>query len=179
MSSTLQSGPRNTRELLVSFIDLSSYTRDAHRTDEATLADRVDAYYELVAGRVQSVGGVVVKFIGDGTLLVFPTEQADAAVQALIGLKTDVDARMKEVGWESRLVVKVHAGTVVAGGYGAAGAKTFDVIGDTVNVAARLQTRGFAVSPQVFRLLSKEQRQLLKKHTPPVLYIPVDEHRPG
>jgi class 3 adenylate cyclase len=82
---------------------------------------------------------------------------------------------MAATKWESRLVVKAHCDVVIAGDFGAHDDKRFDIIGNAVNVAARLETRSFALSPQVFRRLSPTVRQRLKKHTPPVTYIPIED----
>jgi adenylate cyclase len=178
--NALGSEPRAARELLVVFVDLSTYTQDARRTaDDLRLADIVDAYYERVSAAVRAAGGNVVKFMGDGALLVFPTERADAAVTALLELTVSIGRWLEGERWESRLVVKAHAGTVIAGGFGGSGDKSFDVIGDAVNVAARLQTRAFALSADAFRLLSPEARKRFKKHTPPITYIPVEDRHPS
>jgi adenylate cyclase len=172
---------RASRELVICFLDLSTYTMDARRTaDDGRLADIIDGYYERVAERTRGAGGTVVKFIGDGALLVFSASRADDAVAALLDLKADTDAWLAGLRWESRLVVKAHAGTVVAGPFGASDDKRFDVLGDEVNVAARLQTRTLAISAQAFRLLSPPLRQRFKKHTPPITYIRVEErHAPN
>jgi adenylate cyclase len=167
---------RTSRELLICFLDLSTYTLDARRTaDDGRLAGIIDGYYERVAASTHAGGGTVVKFIGDGALLVFPPERADDAVTALLDLKAGTDAWLAGMGWESRLVVKAHAGPVVAGPFGARDDKRFDVLGDEVNVAARLQTRTLAISAQAFRLLSPDLRKRFKKHTPPITYIRVEE----
>jgi adenylate cyclase len=170
-------GPREPRELVLVFIDLSTFTMDARRVDDAHLAEVVADYYERVGAHVAAGGGTVVKFIGDGALLVFPPARADDAVGALLSLKQEVDAWLAGERWDSRLVVKVHCGTVIAGLFGARdrGEERFDVIGTEVNVAARLPTRGFALSPQAFRRLTAGARRRFKKHTPPVTYIPVEE----
>jgi adenylate cyclase len=165
---------REERAYVIVFLDLSVFARDAARRTELEIADIIDSYYERVAERTNAAGGTVVKFIGDGALLAFPTERADDAVDALLGLRAEIDRWLAEAGWLSRLMVKAHAGTVIAGDYGARGAKRFDVIGNVVNVAARLP-RPFHVTPQVFRLLSSEGRTRLKKHTPPITYIPIDD----
>jgi class 3 adenylate cyclase len=171
---------RAPRELVIVFLDLSSYTMDARCTaDDARLADIIDGYYERVATHAREGSGTVVKFIGDGALLVFPPDKADDALRALLDLKSDVDAWLTKIGWSSRLVVKAHCGTVVAGGFGPKGEKKFDVIGDEVNVTARLQTRSFGMTAQVFRQLSPESRKRFKKHTPPILYIPIEDKRPS
>ena len=172
--------PRAERALIIAFVDLSTFAVDARRVaDEARLADIVDAYYELVAVAVHRAGGRVVKFMGDGALLAFDPTRADEAVTALLDAKRDVDEWASRERWDSRLVVKVHTGKVIAGPFGARGDKRFDVIGDAVNVAARLQTRSFALSAETFRLLSPAARKMFKKHTPPILYIPLDAARPS
>ena len=53
-----------------------------------------------------------------------------------------------------------------------------DVYGSTVNFGAVLPSTGFAMTPQVFRKLEPETRQLFKKHTPPMTYIPVEAPHP-
>ncbi len=166
---------RAPRELVITFLDLSTFTQDARGEDDARVADVMDSFYERIVMHVAPAGGRAIKFIGDGALIVFPPDRADDAIAALLALKEDVDAWMATERWTSRLVVKVHCDTVIAGDFGAKDDKRFDVIGNAVNVTARLQTRSFAISPQVFRLLSPEVRRRLKKHTPPVTYIPIED----
>ena len=178
--TTIQAEPRAARELLIVFVDLSTYTQDARRTnDDARVADVIDAYYERIADGTREAGAQILKFMGDGALLVFPRDRADDAVAALLETKDSIDCWLAGERWESRLVVKAHAGTVVAGGFGARGEKRFDVMGDEVNVAARLLTRSFAISAQAFRLLSPDTRKRFKKHTPPITYIPVEDRHPS
>src|ERR1700722_4157548 len=98
---------RTSRDLIICFLDLSSYTLDARRTaDDGRLAGIVDGYYERVSERTRAAGGEVVKYIGDGALLVFPTASADDAVAALLGLKAETDTWLTTMDWDSRLVVK-------------------------------------------------------------------------
>jgi len=174
-------GARDPRDLVIVFLDLSTFTLDARCTDDARLAEFVSDYYERVGRHASLAGGAVVKFIGDGALLVFSPARADDAIAALFALKHEVDAWLGREGWGSRLVVKVHSGTVIAGSFGGhgAGQDRFDVIGSEVNVAARLPTRSFAISPQAFRLLSPTGRRRFKKHTPPITYIPVEDRHPA
>ena len=143
--------------------DLSTFTVDARGTDDARLAELVADYYQRV---------------GDGALVVFDPDRADDAVVALLELKQDVDGWLAREGWSSRLLVKVHSGQVIAGSFGARAQERFDIIGSEVNVAARLQTRAFALSAQVFRLLSPAGRQRFKKHTPPIMYIRIEDRHP-
>lgn len=117
---------------------------------------------------------MLVKPIGDAVLAAFDAEAVDAGVSALLDLKADVDAWLPSVGWrDSRLVVKAHFGPVVAGPFGVP--PRFDVVGDTVNTAATLEARQFALSADAFRRLSPTLRKRFKKHTPPVTYIRVED----
>ena len=150
---------RAPRELIITFLDLSFFTKDAGaKGDDERVADIIDAYYERVAEHVAPAGGSAIKFIGDGALVVFPPDRADDAVVALLALKRNVDVWLATEGWESRLIVKAHCDVVIAGEFGAKGNKHFDVIGNAVNVAAKLPTRSFVLSPQVLRLLSPSVR---------------------
>lgn len=166
--------------LLVIFTDFTRYAAEAQRRDDAELANVMDAYYQLASKTVRGAGGRIVKFIGDATLAVFPADAADRGVLALLQLKDAADRLMIDRGWECRLTAKAHFGPVVAGEFGAAADRRFDIIGKTVNVAARLEASGVALSVEAFRQLGPDARQRFKKHTPPVTYIRVeDPHHHG
>nr|HEX4312956.1 adenylate/guanylate cyclase domain-containing protein [Kofleriaceae bacterium] len=167
---------RAVRRMVISFVDIAGFARGAERVDDDRLAELLDRYYERVGVAAADGGGTLVKLIGDGALLVFPVASADAAVEALLALRADVPAMFD--GWHCELVVKVHAGDVVCGPFGARGDKRFDVIGGDVNLAARLPTRSFALSAEAFRCLSPARRARFKKHTLPITYLPSEDRRP-
>lgn len=169
---------RDEVHLVVAFIDLSGYALQSTRVADDELATVIDGYYELVASRITAAGGRVVKFIGDGALAVFDVADADTGIRTLLALKDDIDRYLDARGWGCRANIKVHTGPVIAGPYGAADDKRFDVIGKTVNTAAMLDSAGVALSAEAFRTLSPETRQRFKKHTWPTTYIRVeDPHR--
>jgi class 3 adenylate cyclase len=164
--------------LLIAFLDLSRFSAQTRRLDDAALAEVVDEFYERVAAAVTGAGGRVVKFMGDAALVVFPADHADDGVGMLLGLKGEIDDWLASIGWECRLAVRAHVGTVMAGAYGGAGDKRFDVIGSEVNTAAMLEGGGVSLSVAAFRQLGRELRTRFKKHTAPVTYIRVeDPHR--
>jgi class 3 adenylate cyclase len=170
---------RAARRLLIAFVDITGYTQFAERTADHELAELMDRYYERIGELVGRAGGTFVKPIGDGALIVFPPERADEAVDALLELRDDVCALCSAAGWPGTLVVRVHAGEVVCGPFGARAEKRFDIMGREVNLTARLPTRGFALSAEAFRCLSPEGRARFKKHTLPITYIPVADRRPS
>jgi class 3 adenylate cyclase len=164
--------------LVIAFLSLNGYTVQASKLPDATVADTVNDYYELVDGHVIEAGGHVVKFIGDGALVVFPMERADSGICALLDLKTAVDRWYADRDWSCRMVVRVHAASVIAGPFGSGANTRFDVIGNAVNIAATVRTNGVALTAEAFRKLSEESRKRFKKHTPPVTYIPSEDRHP-
>jgi class 3 adenylate cyclase len=164
--------------LLISFVDLSRFRVDSERLTDRELAALVDELYTRVSARIVGAGGAVVKFMGDAALIVFPESLVNEGVLALLELQEETDAWLRERGWDSRLIVKAHFGTAVAGPFGPRADRRHDVIGGAVNLAATLPTRSFALSAQAFRKLSPEVRRRFMKHTPPITYIPVGSQRP-
>lgn len=167
---------RTEKALLIVFADLTRFMVNSRGTPDAALAEMLDGYYRHAEGAVAAAGGRMVKFMGDAFLAIWPEERAGTGVVALPGLKRDIDAWWTERGWDSRLVVKAHFGRVVAGPFGAE--ERFDVIGNEVNVAATLPARTVSLSADAFRCLESGERKAFKKHTPPVVYIPVHDPRP-
>ena len=163
--------------LLIAFADLTRFMAQSQRVNDTDLADTLDAFYECVAARVEKAGGRVVKFIGDAALVVFAEDAVDRGVEALLEVKDAVDDLMERRRWDCRLAVKAHFGTTVAGPFGAAGAKRFDVIGKAVNTAATLEGSGVTLSVAAFRKLSPELRRRFRKHTPPITYIRLEDPR--
>ena len=173
------SATRTRTDLLVVFADLTRYQVECSRRSDEEVADALELHYQRVASHTERAGGRFVKPIGDATLMVFPPSAADAAIDALIALRVETDAWFAAHGWrETRLVIKAHLGPVIAGDYGPESDRRFDVIGHHVNTAATLPSRDLALSVDAFRALSPEARKRFKKHTPPVVYIPLDGDRP-
>ena len=129
------------REVTVMFIDIRDFTpyAEAH-TAEDTVA-RLNALFEIVVPAVVEAGGHVNKFLGDGALAVFGapddlTDHADAAVRTAGAIDRLVAARF---GQELRIGIGINTGVVIAGTIGGGGKLEFTLIGDAVNVAARVE----------------------------------------
>jgi class 3 adenylate cyclase len=150
---------RGETPLLVAFLDLTRYVSQSQRVTDGEHADTLDACYECMAKAADGAAGRMVKFFGDGGLMVFEKRRVDRGVAALLELKESVDALMRERGWDCRLTVKAHFGTVVAGPFGVPGAKYYDVIGKAVNTAATLDGAGVTLSVEAFRKLGPELRK--------------------
>lgn len=163
---------RAERALLIAFLDLTRFHSQVGRRSDLEVADLLEAFYERVSAGVTASGGRVVKWMGDGALIVWPEDAVDAGARALLELKEGVDAWMSELGWPCRLQAKAHYGSAVAGPIADS---AFDVIGKAVNTAALMKTHGVSLSPQAFRKLAPETRKAFRKHTPPIRYIRSDD----
>jgi adenylate cyclase len=129
------------REVTVMFVDIRDFTPFAEaNTAEDTVA-RLNALFEIVVPAVVDAGGHVNKFLGDGALAVFGApndiaDHADAAVGAALLIYSLVAERFKDA---LRIGIGINTGKVIAGTIGGAGKLEFTLIGDTVNVAARVE----------------------------------------
>jgi adenylate cyclase len=129
------------RTVTVMFVDVRDFTPFAEaNTAEDTVA-RLNALFEIVVPAVVDAGGHVNKFLGDGALAVFGApnalaEHADAAVSAAVLINRLVAERF---GGELRIGIGINTGVVIAGTIGGGGKLEFTLIGDTVNVAARVE----------------------------------------
>lgn len=129
------------REVTVLFVDIRDFTPFAEaNTAEDTVA-RLNALFEIVVPAVVDAGGHVNKFLGDGALAVFGApnaleHHADAAVRAAMVMQRLVAERFEGA---LRIGIGINTGVVIAGTIGGGGKLEFTLIGDTVNVAARVE----------------------------------------
>jgi len=156
--------------VLVAFADCSRYMQSTKGLSSAELFAALNDFYVLTEDTISAAGGLVVKFMGDAAMVLFPEELADQGVMALLDLKATIDRWLQDRPIAQGLHVNVHFGEATLGRMGRVG--TLDVIGETVHIAATLGSRSFGISQQAFRCLTPEHRQRFHKFSPPVLYIP-------
>jgi class 3 adenylate cyclase len=129
------------REVTVMFVDVRDFTPFAEaNTAEDTVA-RLNALFEIVVPAVVDAGGHVNKFLGDGALAVFgaPNDLADHADSAVRAARLIQRLVAERFGGGLRVGMGINTGVVIAGTIGGGGKLEFTLIGDTVNVAARVE----------------------------------------
>ena len=136
----------------IMFTDIRGFTRLTERFahDPAGLLDVLNAHMKKVLRSIAICGGVVEKFVGDGVMATFgasgghQADHVDRAMAAAIGLIGANEAlnRRYAADWGFRLEVGVGiaTGPVVIGAVGSTDRSELGVLGDVVNVAARLVT---------------------------------------
>ena len=134
------------RTVTVLFADLSGYTAVAERLDHETVKGLTERCLTRLAAEVDRFGGRVDKYIGDNVMAVFGAPVAheddpERAVRASFGMQEAMAELNRgispEFGFELPLRIGVNTGEVLAGHVGEA----YTVVGDAVNVAARLQAQ--------------------------------------
>lgn len=163
MSDLLKHSELSERQILVAFVEIAGYAASSDVVDDMTIATSTDEYYQLVTEKISAAGGVVVKFMGDGALLLFEGEATDMGIRTLIELKKATDKWLRGTSIGHQLLVKAHLGSAVVGQFGVDPSKRFDVIGRAVNITARLRTTPFGMTQAVYQELSEETISLLEE----------------
>ncbi len=161
-------------EVTVMFTDIRDFTGFAERSGARQVVATLNRLFALMVPIIHAHGGHVDKFVGDGLLAVFgaPRRQPDHADQALEAAIKISRTVVNEFGEELALGVGLNSGTVIAGNVGGGGRLEFSVIGDAVNVAARVEaatrTTGdpILISEWTQRLLSKVAAASLQQRAP-------------
>lgn len=139
------SGEAERRQVTVMFCDLVGSTALSGAVDPELLGQMIRRYQDAAAGVIVRFGGFVAKFMGDGILAYFGFPQAfedaaERAVRAAIGILAEVGGIERPDGTPARTRIGIATGLVVVGeivGVGTAQERT--IVGETPNLAARLQ----------------------------------------
>ncbi|MFY9917564.1 MAG: adenylate/guanylate cyclase domain-containing protein [Mycobacterium sp.] len=129
-------------EVTLMFVDVRSFTTLAERLRPIEVVAALNRLFERIVPLVHRHGGHVDKYAGDGLFAVFgaPRRHADHADRALRAALEISDAVRDEFGAALSVGVGLNSGPVVAGNVGGAGRLEFSVIGDAVNIAARVES---------------------------------------
>jgi adenylate cyclase len=150
-------------EVTTVFIDIRGFTRLAERSSAREVVATINRLFERVVPIIHAHGGHVDKYVGDGLLAVFgaPRRQDDHADHALAAALEIEQAVADEFGGKLSIGIGLNSGLVVAGNVGGAGRLDFSVIGDAVNVAARVEAATRQTGDGI--LVSEHTRRLLRR----------------
>lgn len=150
-------------EVTVMFVDIRDFTSVADGIAPREAVARLNEFFEVVVPVLRAHGGHANKFVGDGVLGVFgvPEHHADHADRALAAA-CDVHRRVTEAfGGDVVIGIGVNTGRVLAGSVGGGGKLEFTLIGDAVNVAARVEELTKATGDSV--LCTEATRRALQR----------------
>ena len=172
------------------FCDVRDFTPFSRDADAKRVVAALNELFEVIVPLISRHGGHVDKFVGDGLLAVFgaPEPYPDHANRAMRAA-CEIARRVNGEGVPSglRIGVGVNSGRVIAGSIGGAGRLNFSVIGDAVNVAARVEAATRQLDDDVlltadtrdrlgdeFQLTSRGNQVLKGLDQPVELYAPSD-----
>jgi adenylate cyclase len=136
------------KEVTALFADLVSFTPLTERLDPATLVTILNGYFERMSRAISEHQGHISTLIGDGILALFGAVesnpwQSDDATHAALAMRAELAEYNRELAGDGlptlALGIGLHRGTGVAGLVGSQELVQFTVVGNTVNVAARVQ----------------------------------------
>ncbi len=134
------------RNITVLFADLEGFTSLSESTPPERLLQLLNVYHAFIVKIVIMYGGTIDKFIGDGVMVLYntPAEQEDhiaRAVKSALHIQDELHWFHEKLQEHERLTINfgIHTGMAIVGNVGTDDLMDFTAVGDTVNVAARLQ----------------------------------------
>ena len=148
-SDTPPAVDRERRHVTVLFADVVGFTPLSERFDPEIVHEMMNGCLALLSREVERYGGRVNAFTGDGVMALFgaPLAEEDHAIRALhaaLAIQEHLPRYSEDVqrrfGAEFRMRIGVNSGLVLAGGMGEGTSVEYTALGDTINLAARLES---------------------------------------
>lgn len=166
-----QSVVSETREVTVMFTDIVGFTTIAGRMGAEETAALLNRHFGILADCITSGSGSIDKYIGDAVMAFWgaPDRLDDHAKRAVETARRIADAIVRDNQRRAikglapiRMRIGLHSGPAVVGNIGAPGRVNYTIVGDTVNVAQRLETLGHKLDggTDVTVLMSAETARL-------------------
>ena len=154
------------KQVTVLFVDVSGFTALSARLDPEEVHQLMNRAFDLMLAEVHRYEGTVNQFLGDGIMALFGApiaheDHAQRAVHAALGIRGALEAYRDELERERRIGFQVrqglNTGLVVVGSVGSDLRMDYTAVGDTTNVAARMQQSatpgGVLVAEATYRLV--------------------------
>jgi adenylate cyclase len=134
-----------TIEASIVFIDICSFTSISESETPDTVVKLLNSYFDVMVKEIIAQGGYIDKFIGDAIMAVFRGDyHLDRAIDACLAVRAAIEklpVSAAAISFSPKVSIGVNSGEMISGNIGSANLKRLDytVIGDTVNIAQRLQ----------------------------------------
>ena len=180
------------KQVSVLFTDMAGYTTMSEKLDAEEVYALMDQVYEILIHKVTEYGGTVNEFTGDGIMALFgaPIALEDApqrAIRASLAIHREIVQFNERMRREKpghiplRMRAGIHTGPVVVGTVGNDLRVTFTAIGDTVNLASRMETLAepgstcvsedtFKLTEGLFRFEGLGEKEIKGKEKPICVY---------
>jgi adenylate cyclase len=142
-------------ESILAATDITGFARAAAAKGDLETFKLLAEVCSLIGDEVERAGGNVIKFIGDSSLIIFPSDAPHVAVSALRAVQARAADLMPRFGPDCHLHVRLHVGKVACGLLGTAVDKRCDVIGRAVNELFLMPNEEFLISGELQRRLAR------------------------
>jgi len=142
------------RDIVVLFTDIVGFSTISEGRPAAKVAALLNRHFGLLGAIIEQEGGTIDKYIGDSIMAFWgaPLDQEDRADRAVRAaqriaqkLHVDNERRARKGLKPLRIRIGIHKGPAVVGNIGAPGRVNYTLVGDTVNVAQRLEQFGHEI----------------------------------
>jgi adenylate cyclase len=134
-------------EASILFTDIRGFTAYSETRDPEEVVEALNEYFEITTQSILKYGGYIDKFIGDAVLGVFGVpvhydDHAERAVRAAMDMQKELQQQSgkNKNPFLSKIGIGINSGVVVSGNLGSQVKMEYTVIGDSVNVASRLNS---------------------------------------
>jgi adenylate cyclase len=133
-----------TVEATVVFIDICSFTSISENETPDKVVKLLNNYFDVMVKEIIAQGGYIDKFMGDAIMAVFRGDyHLDRAIDACLAVRNQIE-KLPSVSelFSPKVAIGINSGEMISGNIGSANLRRLDytVIGDTVNIAQRLQS---------------------------------------
>ncbi|MDY6792465.1 MAG: adenylate/guanylate cyclase domain-containing protein [Thermodesulfobacteriota bacterium] len=172
------------KEVTVLFADLKDFTPMTESHDPKMIVRILNDYFKEMSAAIEEQSGLILQFLGDEIYAVFGApipckDHAEKGFSAALGMKNRLETLNQKFASQGRPILShgigIHSGQVVAANIGSPNRLSYLLVGDTVNLASRLQslTRDLDAhiivsADAVKRLSGKQIKDSLLKHSHPV-----------
>ena len=131
------------------FVDVRNFTEHSSRHTPQEVVTVLNIFFREAVDRVESHGGMVNKFLGDGFMALFGigvegpnhAQQAVDAGLAMLACVDETAAELEAAGWpELAIGIGINTGPAIVGSIGSPKRQEYTAIGDTINVASRVES---------------------------------------
>ncbi len=145
-------------QITVLFLDIRGFTSLIESMESPRVVRMLNEFFGHMVEVIFHYGGTLDKYLGDGLMAYFnaPVAHPDHAVHAVraaLEMRRQLDSlnerRIRDGAPELSIGIGIHTGTAVVGSIGAPNRREYTVIGDTVNVAARLEALTKEHEPEI------------------------------
>lgn len=132
-----------TREVTIWFSDIAGFSTVAEKMDAKELVAHLNAHFALIGQAIEAEGGIIDKYVGDAVVAIFGAlvplpNHAAAAMRAALKVRERLAAEAGKEG-AFRIRIGLNTGSCIVGNVGSVNRINYTAIGDSVNVAARLE----------------------------------------